>query len=283
MISLNKDKTVIEIITHKNDPTGLKTVGIRGKTIKTFVIPRVDLAEIDSFEYIDKPGIYFLLNDDLNDTEVYIGQTDNILRRIREQKQSKENWTTALAFTAGNEMNASFLEKICLEEVKKAGRYKANNKSAAPGNKITESNQIVNLQFMDDIKFITKLLGYAIFSGGNTTKKTNKFYLVSKGIKAIGSILENNEFIVYKNSEAALKNVPSLEKYVKSSFMLRQKLIEEKILVNDEKNRKLIFSNYYIFRSPSGASDVITGMATNGWISWKGENGKTLDENIRKP
>lgn len=41
---------------------------------------------------------------------------------------------------------------------------------------------------------------------------------------------------------------------------------------------------YYVFQvdvpfgSPSGASYVVTGRSSNGWVLWKAKNGKTLDE-----
>jgi len=273
------DDIVIEIIT-KDDPSGLKTIEIPGKTIKAFVIPRVNMAEINELENIDKPGIYFLYREE--DEQIYIGQSQNVLRRLEQQKLGKEDWTVALAFTAGKEMNPLFLEKICIEEIRKIGRYKVNNLSESPGNILSKASEITNLQFIQQIIFITKLLGHSMFSEIKPAKQQGKYYLKSKNIKATGSILENNEFIVYKNSEAALQNVPTLKQYVPSSYRLRLKLIDEKILEKDEENKKYIFSKDNIFKSPSGASDAITGMSTNGWLVWKDENGKSLDENIRR-
>jgi len=273
------EESVIQIIT-QDDPMGLKTVEISGNTIKAFVIPRVKIAEIKELENIDKPGIYFLYKED--DYQIYIGQSQNVLKRLEQQKLGKDDWTVALAFTAGKEINPLFLEKICIEEVRKVGRYKVNNLSESPGNVLTKASEITNLKFMDDIIFITKLLGYTIFSGTTPIKQQGIYFLKSKNIKASGAMLENNEFIVYKNSEAALQNVPTLKQYVPSSYRLRLKLIDEKILEKDEENKKYIFSKDNIFKSPSGASDAITGMSTNGWLVWKDENGKSLDENIRR-
>jgi hypothetical protein len=33
-----------------------------------------------------------------------------------------------------------------------------------------------------------------------------------------------------------------------------------------------------LFRSPSGASDVVLGRSSNGWIEWRDSAGRTLDE-----
>lgn len=273
------EESVIQIIA-QGDPMGLKTVEICGKTIKAFVIPRVKVAEIKELENIDKPGVYFLHKED--DQQIYIGQSQNVLKRLEQQKLGKEDWTVAFAFTAAKEMNPLFLEKICIEEVRKIGRYKVNNLSESPGNILNKASEITNMQFMQQIIFITKLLGYSIFSGTKPATEQRKFYLRSKNIEATGSILENNEYIVYKNSEAALQSAPSLIKHVKSSHRFRERLIEDKVLVLNDNKNKYVFLIDYIFRSPSGASDVITGMATNGWIVWKNEDNKSLDEIVRK-
>lgn len=39
-----------------------------------------------------------------------------------------------------------------------------------------------------------------------------------------------------------------------------------------------VFQRDVLFKSPSGASDVIAGASTNGWMLWKTKAGKTLDE-----
>ena len=44
-----------------------------------------------------------------------------------------------------------------------------------------------------------------------------------------------------------------------------------------------IFSKDVEFGSPSGASDVVLGRASNGWTEWKDAQGMTLDELMRKP
>jgi len=39
-----------------------------------------------------------------------------------------------------------------------------------------------------------------------------------------------------------------------------------------------VFQRNVLFKSPSGASDTVTGASTNGWALWKSKDGKTLDE-----
>ena len=61
---------------------------------------------------------------------------------------------------------------------------------------------------------------------------------------------------------------------------LRQKLIEEQVLLQDGNTYR--FTTDYIFSSPSAAAVTILGRNANGWIEWKYEDGRTLDEVVRQ-
>ena len=56
----------------------------------------------------------------------------------------------------------------------------------------------------------------------------------------------------------------------------RKQLLDEKSLLKHNDIYELKID--YIFTSPSAASDFVLGRASNGWIEWKYEDGKTLDE-----
>jgi hypothetical protein len=57
---------------------------------------------------------------------------------------------------------------------------------------------------------------------------------------------------------------------------LRNKLIDSGTLSLD--GNIYVFTEDFIFSSPSTAGGVISGRPTNGWTAWKNTNGKTLDE-----
>lgn len=51
--------------------------------------------------------------------------------------------------------------------------------------------------------------------------------------------------------------------------------------VLEENGNYLIFTEDYLFKSPSGAAVTVYGGAANGWKLWKTDSGKTLDELYR--
>jgi 5-methylcytosine-specific restriction protein B len=57
---------------------------------------------------------------------------------------------------------------------------------------------------------------------------------------------------------------------------VHQRLLNEGVL--EEHDGKLRFAKDYLFKSPSGAAAAVLDRTTNGWISWKRSDGKTLSE-----
>ena len=49
-------------------------------------------------------------------------------------------------------------------------------------------------------------------------------------------------------------------------------------VLQEHNDAQLIFVEDYTFKTPSGASHVVYGRSSNGWIEWKNENGSTLHD-----
>jgi hypothetical protein len=55
-----------------------------------------------------------------------------------------------------------------------------------------------------------------------------------------------------------------------------QRLIDADTMLRDGDG--YVFQNDVLFKSPSGASDVLLGRSSNGWVEWKDAAGVTLDQ-----
>lgn len=56
----------------------------------------------------------------------------------------------------------------------------------------------------------------------------------------------------------------------------REKLLSAGVL--EERNGEFVFTQDYLFTSPSTAAAVVLGRTANGWVEWKDKNGATLSE-----
>ena len=80
--------------------------------------------------------------------------------------------------------------------------------------------------------------------------------------------------MVLKGSVGRKENVPSISGTANERF--RQKLIESGVLI--EQGDTLIFAKDHLFKSPSMAAIALMGRVRNGWIEWRSQDGRTLDE-----
>lgn len=87
---------------------------------------------------------------------------------------------------------------------------------------------------------------------------------------------ENECFTVLKDSLMKPYIAPSCPSTIQN---LRKKLIEDKIV--EKKDGCYIFKKDYIFTSPSSASGVVLGRASNGWKTWKNDKQEILDKVYR--
>lgn len=66
----------------------------------------------------------------------------------------------------------------------------------------------------------------------------------------------------------------------KGFHAMRKKLEEAGVL--KPAGDQLVFTQDYLFKSPSAAAAIVVGNNMNGWLSWKPKDGKTLDAAVRQ-
>ena len=87
---------------------------------------------------------------------------------------------------------------------------------------------------------------------------------------------------IYRNGQMIVLRGSTFCSEVQSSFRLhslRKEIIKKSIRLSNGLYR---FQDDYTFDSPSGASCFILGFSTNGWVTWKRENGMTLKDCIKE-
>ncbi len=92
--------------------------------------------------------------------------------------------------------------------------------------------------------------------------------------KTASLVITENGYKLIKGSFVAKDEAPYFSGM--SAYKKRNELIEKGLL---QDNGDIYITNEDIyFKSPSGASDVVSGSSTNGRTEWKLENGTTLNE-----
>jgi len=282
---MNETATVRIFLT-KGSPTSVRTAEISNWTGKAIVGPRSQLEDILNREEAGKPGVYFLtgINPENGRDRVYIGEAEVIRNRIKGHLD-RDFWKTLVFFVSKDEnltkAHIKYLEGKLIDQTRSVGRFEVEN-SQASGSHLPESDAADMDVFLFRMEQLLPILGQEFLKP--VVKKEVKFkkddllFCEIKGLKASGRQTENG-FVIFKGSEAVLKERPSTQKY-QYAANLRTRLLFDKIVL--EKEDRLVFTSDFEFSSPSAAAAVIHGGQANGLTAWKDKFGVSLKEKEEK-
>ena len=270
----------LETIYHNGQPDGIRSIRRNLSTMTVYVIPRPLLSEAKNISGINRPGIYYLINesDDNKIAQIYVGQTRNGIARLDDHNRSKDFWNKAIMFLAESKTFTldmiSGLEKFAIMKAQESKRYKVEN-TVVPKYEIDEYDLASVEEIYDEIQFIMGTQGYKMDDSKTSLDETAVLHTTRNGIEAFG-IYDGEKFEVLEGSQVNIDKKVSLERYNKQ----RTELLENGSITKID--GKYILNAILAFNTPSGASDFILGGSTNGWTEWKNKDEKTLDELYRK-
>jgi len=272
----------IQIFLTDGNPRGIKIADLTTGTIQVIQFPRSKLEEAIRRGELDAVGIYFLIGDeeDKGKHAVYVGEAENCVVRLKQQNKSKDFWNTALVVVSKTKYftktHIKYLEWYCYDMAQKAGRYKMDNTTVPTCPYVSEPIQADLLDSFDLLRVLVSTLGYPIFDQISKPEKKNVLFCKGKKASAIGEYTEEG-LVVFAGSKCNLEESKTASPWIKD---MRKRLLDDGTL--NQKGEVYIFKMDHVFSSPSAAAAAVLGRHANGWLEWKYENGKTLDEVIRK-
>ena len=271
----------LETIYHNGQPDGIRSIRRNLSTMTVYVIPRPLLAEAKSISGINRPGIYYLINesDDSKIAQIYIGQTRNGIARLDDHNRSKDFWNKAIMFLAESKTFTldmiSGLEKFAIQKAQESKRYTVEN-TVVPKYEIDEYDMASVEEIYDEIQFIMGTQGYKMDDAKATLNEADILHTTRNGIEAFG-VYDGEKFEVLEGSGVSTEIKNSAPDRVK---ILRKTASDTGDIQQEGKIYRLKKS--MSFSSPSYAASFVLGSSANGWIEWKNKDGKTLDELFRK-
>ncbi|HVY01560.1 MAG TPA: GIY-YIG nuclease family protein [Candidatus Nanoarchaeia archaeon] len=273
----------IQLYLPDGNPNGIKICDMPTSVAKAILIPRNNLKNVQESLSLSKVGVYLLFgeNEHLHLPEVYIGEAEDLIKRIKQHDvQKEEYWNFAVAFLSSknnlNKAHVKFLENHLYNKAKDLGRCIVKNSVIPTQSNVSMQDKDFILDFFDELKILLGALGYPIFEESAQAGNLEIFHCKGKDAEAVGSFTEKG-FMVHNGSTSNLIESKSISSWITE---IRKVLIEEKIL--EKKGNLFIFSKAYEFRSPSAAAAVVLARGANGWTEWKNKEGKTIDEIKRK-
>jgi len=271
----------IKIFLIDGEPNGRMSCELSNWTGKAYKIPRIKIKDCVDREDLNNTGVYLLFGKNDSDKDsVYIGEAEAILKRLNQHLTQKDFWNETIVFVSKdenlNKAHIKYLESRLFEIATQAKRYNIENSVSPTQSSISESDKAEMEEFIENIKMLVNTLGHKLFDEKREIKPQQKqeYFYIKAARGAEGQGVQTSEgFVVFKESKATFKTVNSL---LENFVNLRNKLIEEKILINKEEYYE--FAEDYIFNSPSAAASIVMGRTANGFTEWKQKDGTTLKD-----
>lgn len=280
-----KGKT-IQIYLPAGDPRGIRIAEITTRIVQVIEVPRLLLNDFLKMPESNQVALYLLFGhtEDSGNQSVYIGQTGDLRKRLSDHDAKKDFWQRSLVLISRTnsltQTHALFLEWMCIQEAKKAARYATENANGGTKPHTPAPLEADCLEIFDTGRTLMATLGHPVFEPliqVGALNGSGLFYCKRSGTDARGEYTPDG-FVVLKGSIGRSMAKASL----RGSFAkARDTLISQGKLVIE--GDKAVFAENVLFQSPSGASAVVCGAASNGWFEWKDENGVTLDKAKRRP
>ncbi len=270
--------------------SGLVVADASSQNAKILSAPKNKLNDLIAREELKQSGVYVLIGPNSRaefGLEGYIGESDNLATRLRSHAKTKLFWNRAYVAVSKDgwlsKSHIRFLEARLLQQAKYAPLLTCvtNDKQDLKYDRLSDG-ETANLEdFMSFLALIMPAIGcplYAFpdllsarsasamvtsnpdFSGGNP-----RFEIV-KGMARGVAYEKDGSFWVCKGSTARAAEYSSLRDGYRKT---RRTLESRGILLRDDRQGLLVFTQDVPFNSPSDAAAIIGTTSLNGRKEWK--------------
>jgi predicted GIY-YIG superfamily endonuclease len=291
----------ISIFLVDDDPSSRWICELSNWTGIGFRIPRAMLADSKDVDYLDTPGVYFLIGrtDDDSGYAVYIGETEDVHYRLMQHYNNGDKewqeWNECVAFCSKdatlNKAKIKYLENRLYNLARSSGRCKVMNGNEPKQSKLSMKDKAETEEYLDNLIVTFGAMGYRFLQKYSPIKPIKKIESNSSNIDTTANIdsetvifnctwpkigcdahgiIVPEGILVLKNSRIRHDTTPSFKN--KGYNILREKLINDGVIVND------IFVTDYLFSSYSAAASVICGNSTNGRQAWINDDHQSIEE-----
>ena len=122
-------KQTIQIFSPDGSPRSIKIAEITNRTISAVFIPRNKLNQANKRDEIQNVGTYFLFgkNEEHSLQQVYIGESEDCLKRLRDHNRNKDFWTHAVVMvsktSALTKTHVKYLEHLAVKRAQESSRF----------------------------------------------------------------------------------------------------------------------------------------------------------------
>lgn len=262
-------------------PDGMLTAEVFNWTGHVLMAPRTQLADLLRRTEAARTGVYILLGERDDGAFAYIGEAEEVSKRLKDHASQKDWWTSAILITTAadslHKAHVKYLESRLVEIAKEVNVTRLENGNTPPRPSLPEAD-ISNMEFfLDTLLMVLPAIRVDMFLSRKRPKKESTapdpdlnipiFELTNRkhDIHATAR-LEDGEFIVLEGSQARMEWAGDTTDKT-SYWKLFQELVDQGVIVVGGDQR--VFAMDYAFSSTSAAGAVVNGRSTRGPTEWK--------------
>lgn len=273
----------------------LKTAELSNWTGKAYIGQRKHTQILQSIEELASPGNYILISEieDSYQKQIYIGEADEVNKRIADHFKQKDWWNDFVIFISKDanltKSHVRHLEKELYEvALKNKTTIETTNGNTPPGSKLPISDCDDMSDFIENIIFVLNNLGIIDFTKTqminqniNNKRESDVFYMSVPGAK--GENAKEAKLMIVEGTYRLLAGSYIRKVHVDSFAShnyakLRRQLEEESFFESYESESHFKLCKDVDFKSPSAAAAIVRNSSMNGRKEWKLKNGLSLDE-----
>lgn len=269
----------LELFFIDGNPEGMLTAEVFNWTGHVLMTPRTRISEALGRKEAGYTGVYLLFGENEEGPLAYIGETEDIGKRLRKHVAEKDWWTSAVLITTTannlNKAHVKYLEARLVEEARAIGKIPLDNDNSPTRPGLTEASESNMEAFLEQLLMVLPALRIDLFlrktrpqtqarvdSESNSVSPEFELITPKHGIHA-RAIVQDGEFIVQTGSKARKEWMGAPHGY---SF-LYEELVSSGVMIEAGEHRE--FTENYAFNSASAAATVLNGRSTNGQTKWK--------------
>jgi len=271
-------------------PSGIRHVEIANWSGQGIACPRSRVKELGEWLEAARPGVYFLLEKDTGDTgdRVYIGESENVQRRLKDHFRNKDFWNEAVLFTSKDDnltkSHIMYLESRLSHIGLLAGRFEIEAGKIPTEAILPRADRDAMEEFILNLNIVLGSLGHRVLEpinpdldgaseeGAQSELSNYRLEFRVRDLKARGRFTDEGFVLMAGSNVSGMTSdsMPGKTRSIRNSWVvdgILEKAGEDFILKSDQ-----------VLSSSSYAAAIVSGNSRSGPQSWSDSTGKSLKQ-----
>lgn len=262
-------------------PDGMLTAEVFNWTGHVLRAPRLQIKEALRRHESGFTGVYFLFGTPEGQPMLYVGEAEDMRKRLRDHAVNKDWWDYAILVTSAannlHKAHVKYLEARLVEIAHEVGKVALDNANRPPRSSLSEAAKSNMESFIETLMMVLPAIRVDAFQSQKRTIHSSeqaetetevspKFECTVRrhGVHAT-AVLRDGEMIVLAGSRVRSKWVGD-RAYKTSYFKLHDELLQNGTIAVVGSSGTLLED--FAFSSPSSAAAVVSGRSSNGRTAW---------------